>query len=324
MRAARRSTPVWSLDAITCHGERVTHLYPNDCYFAHLSIYAFAASLCRGKRVIDAGSGAGYGSHYLATHGAAHVVGLELNGDAVAFSRSQFRLANLDFRPADLQEIRGFPPHGVDVVFSSNVLEHVPDVAAFLRGAWTALESHGTLVVAVPPIVSEADWNANRANPYHLNIWTPRQWLNVLGLFFEAVQPYRHDFCKPGVGLDFTNRPDQCSIDEDDFRFDPVGIDDFYEHPSLTVVLVATAPRPQPLFPGAAHLSMVEGSFSRAHSAAQASEQTGRRWLAHTYHRAASILRHEGLYRLLAAPYGCFRRRAEFRRRARTAERRGS
>ena len=36
-------------------GERVLHLYPNDCYFAHLSIYRFALDLCRGRTVLDAG-----------------------------------------------------------------------------------------------------------------------------------------------------------------------------------------------------------------------------------------------------------------------------
>jgi hypothetical protein len=50
------------IDEIMNKGERVTHLYPNDCYYGHLSIYYFALQFCQGGTVLDAGSGAGYGS----------------------------------------------------------------------------------------------------------------------------------------------------------------------------------------------------------------------------------------------------------------------
>ena len=39
-------------------------------YWAHLSIYHFALPFARGRRVLDAGCGAGYGAAYLARHGA--------------------------------------------------------------------------------------------------------------------------------------------------------------------------------------------------------------------------------------------------------------
>ena len=81
---------------MTDHGEGVIHLYKNDCYFAHLSIYSFAVPLCRGRRVLDSGSGAGYSSCHLADNGAARVVGYELNEGAVRFSRENFRPSNLE------------------------------------------------------------------------------------------------------------------------------------------------------------------------------------------------------------------------------------
>ena len=40
-------------------GERVTHLYPNDLYYAHLSIYWFASKFVKDKIVLDAGCGDG-------------------------------------------------------------------------------------------------------------------------------------------------------------------------------------------------------------------------------------------------------------------------
>ena len=32
------TTPEWTVADISDGGERITHLYPNDCYFAHLSV----------------------------------------------------------------------------------------------------------------------------------------------------------------------------------------------------------------------------------------------------------------------------------------------
>jgi hypothetical protein len=54
-------------------GERVTHLERNFVYYVHLSIYDFALQFCQDGLVLDAGSGAGYGSAYLAGSGARHV-----------------------------------------------------------------------------------------------------------------------------------------------------------------------------------------------------------------------------------------------------------
>lgn len=49
----------WLTYRIMNNGERVTRLYPNDSYFAHLSIYSFAVDYCRGCHVPNAGCGAG-------------------------------------------------------------------------------------------------------------------------------------------------------------------------------------------------------------------------------------------------------------------------
>lgn len=93
--------------AIGNGGERMTHLYPNDCYYAHLSLYRFAAVLAAGKRVLDAGSGAGYGAAYLATHGARQVLGLDISAEGIAFSQRHFRHPNLTFARRDIQALPG-------------------------------------------------------------------------------------------------------------------------------------------------------------------------------------------------------------------------
>ena len=71
-------------------GERVTHLYPNDCFVAHRSLYHFVVPFIADATVLDAGSGAGYGAAHLADHGARQVLGVDASPKAVAFSRHHF------------------------------------------------------------------------------------------------------------------------------------------------------------------------------------------------------------------------------------------
>src|SRR5579864_8810676 len=67
-----------------------------DLMNEHLARYAFAARLARGKRVLDASCGAGYGSAELAKS-AAWVLGVDQAEDAVEFARENYRLPNLRF-----------------------------------------------------------------------------------------------------------------------------------------------------------------------------------------------------------------------------------
>jgi hypothetical protein len=69
-RALAEGRAGWTVEGIIDDGERVTHLFPNDCYVAHLSIYDFVVPMVAGRNVLDAGGGAGYGAHHVAAHGA--------------------------------------------------------------------------------------------------------------------------------------------------------------------------------------------------------------------------------------------------------------
>jgi 2-polyprenyl-3-methyl-5-hydroxy-6-metoxy-1,4-benzoquinol methylase/glycosyltransferase involved in cell wall biosynthesis len=248
---------------VTADGERVTHLYPNDCYFAHLSVYHFILPFVKGKIVLDAGSGSGYGSAYLADHGARFVEGIDVNPKAVAFCKEHFRRSNLRFQLMDLQGISGFPGHHFDVIFSSNVLEHVPDVRMFLTSAWRLLKPDGIMLITVPPITSEAARSADRKNPYHLNSWSPRKWYAVISQYFEDIQLYRHTCTRTDVILDFGNTPEQTIINERDFRFEPVDLTALYQGPTLSATFIVKNPRAgDTLPPPGEPVPDIEGSFT--------------------------------------------------------------
>jgi 2-polyprenyl-3-methyl-5-hydroxy-6-metoxy-1,4-benzoquinol methylase len=112
--------------SVTNGGERmiVINLWG---YYAHLSIYRFAVPFCAGCRVLDAGSGAGYGAAYLSRHGAA-VLALDAAADAVAYASRKYAGDQVTYETADLNQSLPLGTQTFDVVVSSNVFEHVADV----------------------------------------------------------------------------------------------------------------------------------------------------------------------------------------------------
>src|SRR3954453_22946180 len=87
----------WSSGLAEFTGERVIPGQVDvDLLNEHLARYTFASRLARGKRVLDAGCGAGYGSAELA-HAAQSVVGMDVAAEAVGFAREHYRLPNLNF-----------------------------------------------------------------------------------------------------------------------------------------------------------------------------------------------------------------------------------
>src|SRR5215475_5813816 len=70
-----------------------------DLLNEHMARYAFASRLARGKRVLDAGCGAGYGSAELART-AASVVGIDRATEAIEFAQANYPLPNLRFEQA--------------------------------------------------------------------------------------------------------------------------------------------------------------------------------------------------------------------------------
>src|SRR5580698_6057306 len=75
-----------------------------DLLNEHMARYTFAARLARGKRVLDAGCGAGYGSAELA-RAAESVVGVDCAPDAVEFARAHYPVANLKFEVASCEAL---------------------------------------------------------------------------------------------------------------------------------------------------------------------------------------------------------------------------
>ena len=95
---ATRPLLIPSTDTVlTFTGERFTPEVRGPIWYEHWHRYAVAVPAAAGLRVLDAACGEGYGSALLART-AAHVVGLDVDAEAVAHARERYARANLRFR----------------------------------------------------------------------------------------------------------------------------------------------------------------------------------------------------------------------------------
>lgn len=250
-----------TIDEITDGGERVVHLRTDESFYDHLSIYQFASQFCKGRTVLDAGCGTGYGAAYLAEHGAEHVHGIDISPKAVAFSQTHFQRPNLQFHTIDLANISIFPRHSFDVITAFNALEHIADISAFLRSACGLLNPAGTMLVAVPPITDAFLFAVNIANQYHLNIWTPAQWNAVFRGYFGQSTYYIHNRNKP----DLLDSQDSCDPSTTEYVFEAIPFDQMLTHHTVSAIFLLSEPVAEDQLPDPGEpIAFVDGSFTRS------------------------------------------------------------
>lgn len=209
----------------------------NDLFVAHESIYAFAAPLARGGDVLDAGCGAGYGSHGLALAGARSVLGVDVDRLSVAFARRRYRHPRLSFEVADCERL-ALQPSSLDLLFSSNVLEHLEEPEAFLGAAFTALRPGGRALLAVPPITTREALEDNQAIHYHRSNLFLSDWHARLSRLPWSLRLLAH---RPGEGSpppDFGS-PFPSTLGPSDFTFEPCTLDEAHARVPLTAVFLA-------------------------------------------------------------------------------------
>jgi SAM-dependent methyltransferase len=139
-----------------------------DLFNEHMARYAFAARLARGKRALDAGCGAGYGSAELART-AQSVVGIDAAADAIEFAAANYRAPNLTFEQASCGALP-YADSSFDLIVAFEVIEHLPDWRQFLQEARRTLAPNGQFIVSTPnKIYYGESRGAEGENPFHVH-----------------------------------------------------------------------------------------------------------------------------------------------------------
>lgn len=113
----------------------------------------FVNRISSDDRVLDIGCGIGAVAHSVAERTNAQVTGIDLSETNITLARQRHAHPNITYVVGDV--LLALPGEQYDVVILSNVLEHLPDRANFLRRVVaTAHASH--LLIRVP--LFERDW----------------------------------------------------------------------------------------------------------------------------------------------------------------------
>jgi SAM-dependent methyltransferase len=160
-----------------------------DLLNEHMARYHFAVRLARGKRVLDAGCGAGYGSAELADV-AASVTAIDIAPAAVEYARAHYALPNLAFEQASCTQLP-YADGAFDLVVAFEVIEHLENWRDFLGEVRRVLAPAGQVIVSTPNrLYYTESRGAEGANPFHVHEFDFDEFNRELKQFFPYVSMF--------------------------------------------------------------------------------------------------------------------------------------
>ncbi|MBB4661524.1 glycosyltransferase [Conexibacter arvalis] len=170
-------------------GERCVPWAPDvQVIYEHYHRYLWAAQLADGRRVLDIGSGEGFGSAILAGS-AASVLGIDVDELTVEHARLNYAARNLEYRLGSALELEALAPREFDMVVAFELIEHVDDHVRVLEGITRLLAPDGIVVMSTPDRRMYTDATGQR-NPFHEHELTVSEFHALLSERFPAVRLY--------------------------------------------------------------------------------------------------------------------------------------
>ncbi len=171
--------------ALPFTGERFTPECVREIWYEHWHRYVFARRIAKGRRVLDAACGEGYGSALLADV-ATEVIGVDIDTESIAHARERYGAhANVRFEPGDATRL-DFPPGRFDLVVCFETLEHVQDQERMIAGFARVLADDGILIVSSPDRHAYSEVSGFR-NEFHVRELYRDELLALLKPHFLSV-----------------------------------------------------------------------------------------------------------------------------------------
>ena len=151
---------------LTFTGERFLPDVRGPIWYEHWHRYVAVEPIAKGRRVLDAACGEGYGSFFLAGGGARSVVGIDVSPDAVRHARARYTEPNLTFVAGSVTALP-LAAQSVDLVVSFETIEHLAEQRRMLSEFRRVLTPAGALIISSPngPVYNEG---GGVENHYHV------------------------------------------------------------------------------------------------------------------------------------------------------------
>jgi SAM-dependent methyltransferase len=153
--------------------------------YEHFHRYLWAQPLVAGRRVLDLGSGEGFGSALLADR-AASVTGVDIDALTVEHSRANYAGASLVFTVASATDLSAFADSSFDAVVAFEMIEHVTDQERVLAEIARVLAPDGLVIMSTPERRAYSE-DRGFVNPFHERELTRDEFVALLGSRFSEV-----------------------------------------------------------------------------------------------------------------------------------------
>lgn len=186
----------------------------------HIQRYMSITKLVKGKLIVDAACGSGYGSHVLAEQ-ASYVFGVDLSRDAVDFAKDNFKKNNLKYIQGSIDNLP-FSDGTVEVLVSFETIEHVDGALQekFLSEIKRVLKSDGLLIISSPDKKNYSE-RLNYKNKFHVKEFYRGEFKDFLSSYFNFV-----DLCDQYVVLSYIlahRSSESLEVLKDDKNFKSTG-----------------------------------------------------------------------------------------------------
>ena len=160
----------------------------------HIQRYLSVCDIVKGKKVVDAACGEGYGSRILSDF-AEDVIGIDIDKETIERAAKKYELIkNIKFLVGSVEKLE-LDDKSVDVVISFETIEHVDSGIqnSFLSEIKRVLKDDGILVMSTPNKAIYSDLHGYK-NPFHVNEFYYCDFVEFLKKEFKNVVLYNQSF----------------------------------------------------------------------------------------------------------------------------------
>jgi GT2 family glycosyltransferase/SAM-dependent methyltransferase len=148
--------------------------------------YFWAATVVTGRRVLDLGSGEGFGASILAAGEETEVVGIDLDERTVEHAQLNWAGPRTSFKVGNALDLSEFEDGSFGAVVAFEVIEHVDEQERVLAEVARVLADDGVLIISTPDrrLYSDA---TGQVNPFHRHELTYEEFSALLGGPFPNI-----------------------------------------------------------------------------------------------------------------------------------------
>ena len=134
--------------------------------YEHMHRYLWAATVVAGRRVLDLGSGEGFGASILSADEETEVVGIDIDERTVEHAQLNWAGPRTSFKVGNALDLSEFEDGSFGAVVAFEVIEHVDEQERVLAEVARVLADDGVLIISTPDrrLYSDA---TGQVNPYH-------------------------------------------------------------------------------------------------------------------------------------------------------------